>query len=272
MLGIKIFLIVAGGVFKKSSLFFEALRIFLEKFGIMVIAVDFPQKTKRGEKRDPRLGKVGIMGYVKEVLPVFNELYAEHPDAIFILGGHSMGAMIMQKFAEKLGNKIHGLILLSPVPSKEIALFSIWGLISFGFLLPSILLNRPVWRPRWATDLALFNKRSDETYREKVYSESVLEDGAAMGEIIIPWKKLHVDTSKIKCPVLVICGDEDRLIYPPKKVSKNISDSYAEGRYEIIPGASHDLFWGKPGITAMWAVHAGILWIHNRFLRREKSR
>jgi pimeloyl-ACP methyl ester carboxylesterase len=263
----QIILILAGGVFKKSSLFFRALTIFLESFGIIVVPVDFPQKSGRDEQLHPRLGKVGVRGYVKEVLKVFHKWHKEYPDAIFILGGHSMGALIVQKAAEKLRNKIHGLILMSPVPSKEIKLFSIWGLISFSSVLWSIIRKKPAWRPFWATNKALFNTGADEEYRRNAYGESVLEDGTALGDIIFPWRKISIDTRKIRVPVLIICGNEDRLIYPPEEIVKKMAHSYYRGRYEIVRGAAHDLFWGAPGQKAIRIIYEWIVWLANVYKR-----
>lgn len=54
------------------------------------------------------------------------------------------------------------------------------------------------------------------------------------------------DLSRIKCPTLVVCGQDD--ILKPVKFSKIIADRIADSEFVIVPGCGHACLLEKPAV------------------------
>jgi 3-oxoadipate enol-lactonase len=59
---------------------------------------------------------------------------------------------------------------------------------------------------------------------------------------------LREDLRAIRCPVQVISADEDR-IFPPEQ-GKALADSLRNARFDVVPGAGHNLIVEKPAQVA----------------------
>lgn len=145
------------------------------------------------------------------------------------LVGHSMGALVAQRAAA--GNPLAELaILLAPAPPFGNPYHgSIW--LRILKYLPSLALGRPF---RLTDDdaraLLLYPQREEaEPFRP--------ESGIAVRDMVLGqfvfWKRIRID-----CPVLVIGGEEDRMIRP--SVVRRIA-AYYDAEAEMLTGAGHML-------------------------------
>jgi pimeloyl-ACP methyl ester carboxylesterase len=59
---------------------------------------------------------------------------------------------------------------------------------------------------------------------------------------------LRQDLPQVRCPVQVISAEQD-VIFPPEE-GKILASSVQKGRFELVPGAGHNLVVEKPAPVA----------------------
>jgi pimeloyl-ACP methyl ester carboxylesterase len=133
-----------------------------------------------------------------------------------ILVGHSMGALLAQQLATRLQPK--ALVLISTAPSAKIFALS-WS--AFRTMWPVVRRWR-FWRqatllPAGAAAYGIGNTMSiEESNAEYLLLQP--DSGRVAFELSFPWadeeKAAAVDYAKLEMPVLLICGDKDRLTMP----------------------------------------------------------
>lgn len=67
-----------------------------------------------------------------------------------------------------------------------------------------------------------------------------------VGKILVAVQSIDLreELPKVRCPVLVISAEQDR-IFPPEE-GKILASSVRDGRFEMVPGAGHNLVVEKP--------------------------
>ncbi|HOF42493.1 MAG TPA: alpha/beta hydrolase [Candidatus Moranbacteria bacterium] len=252
-------IIALPGIYKQAMYYFGGFIHRMNSLGYKtVVAFEYPHKSRYiDEKPDPQLGKIGIEDNVNALCRFMDKLRAGQPEAKFILIGHSMGSMVAQMTAAKLGDKVHGMILLCPVPSREIGLFSWDGLVSFAELLKyGDFWNKPVKRSYWATKRVLYNENMSEGEKWIAYCKSVWESGRIILQVTLA--RPRIDESLIKIPTLVIGGGKDKLIKP--HVAESVAKKYG-AEISIIPEAAHDILFDETEDAVVETVHD---WIQKR--------
>ena len=181
------------------------------------------------------LGKLSFQDYIKSL-----EEFMATLDQPPILVGHSMGGLLAQLIAAKFQCK--KLILISSAPPAG---FNTWHwsvMRTFGHN----LFKFPLWRS--TTNLLLKNIRygiansqSADIHRE-ISQNSTFESGMASWQLSMwflyrrPPTKVEYD--KIKCPILIIGGTEDKIT--PLKIQLKLAQKYADrATLEVITGACH---------------------------------
>jgi non-heme chloroperoxidase len=245
-----IVLVPVSGVFKQSGTYFYDAINFWSSLGYSCFPFRFPRKDSFFfDEPDPKLGKVSLEDYAEELYCHIALISKSRPGAKIIPVGHSMGAMIIQMTAQHLGKKINGMVLLCPVPSREIKLFSLSGLLTFIELLKyGDFRNKPVKRSFRATEFGLFNKNMPDDEKKKAYEESLWESGKVMYQVTR--KRPYIDHAKINIPTYVIGGYADKLI--SREVIKDTRDKY-HGTSDMFD-ASHDILYGPIGIIVMQSI------------------
>jgi pimeloyl-ACP methyl ester carboxylesterase len=144
---------------------------------------------------------VTINDYVADTLRVIEAL-----DETPVVIGHSLGGLIAQKIAE-LG-KCSAAVLVAPAPSGMLTaqLAAIPALLP---MVPNILRGRPLL-PNCATCEAIVLNRIPQPERARIHGALVHESGKVYREMI--FGTFRVDGQKVRCPVLVIGGSDDRII------------------------------------------------------------
>ncbi|MBI2719701.1 MAG: alpha/beta hydrolase [Rhizobiales bacterium] len=144
-----------------------------------------------------------INDYVADTLKVIDTL-----DEAPVLVGHSLGGLIAQKLAER--GKCRAAILLAPAPAGMLTAQPV-ALPSYLPMLPSIMAGRPFLPPPGTCSRIVLN-RVPKDYHAAIHGGLVHESGKVYREMM--FGAVKVDPAKVKCPMLVIGGEDDRIVSP----------------------------------------------------------
>jgi pimeloyl-ACP methyl ester carboxylesterase len=204
---------------------FERMMECLSAKGHRCIALDL-----RGHGDSPlsgKLGQVSMYDYADDVERVARAI----GDPVIV--GHSMGGLLAQMVAARGIGK--GLVLLSPAPPRGIPVLSLNLAMHQAKYMPAILTKRTVVPGR--SDLrALVLNRVPEAEQNIVLDMLVPDSGRAALQMSV--LGVPVDRKRVKSPVLVIAGDEDRFI--PFSRAVRVSERYG-APLRKAPGRGHML-------------------------------
>lgn len=173
-------------------------------------------------------------------------LLEQHPGRL-VLCGASMGGMVAMEAARQAPGRVAGLALLGTVASPETD--DMRKLREAAIELFSQGRAAEVIEPNVALAFHPDNAR-DQTLAA-AYVEFVMAAGADQlirqnrAVIARPDARLHL--AKLRCPVLVMCGEADQLT-PPEK-SREIAGLCANARLVLVPGAGHMLTMEQPEVV-----------------------
>ena len=175
---------------------------------------------------------LSVADYVVDTLKVIDTL-SEEP----VLVGHSLGGLIAQKIAEM--GRCRAAILLAPAPAAMLTAQAV-ALPSYLPMFPSILAGRPFLPPAGSCSRIVLNQVPKE-YHASIHGSLVHESGKVYREMI--FGAVKVDPAKVKCPVLVMGAEEDRIVSPA--LVKWTANRYG-AELRMYPNHAH-LFIGEPG-------------------------
>ncbi len=192
---------------------FDLIAADMARNGYTVDAADYrPAATLRAGS----LQNVGLADYVAAL----EEIAAALPEKPILIG-HSLGGLLAQLLAVKIQPR--AIILLATAPSHGSVMLptfsslkSVWGtLTSWGYWKDATVLSR--------TDAlyGVYNTTSAEEAAQGI-AQLQPDSGRVLAQIAFATfdgsKAAVVDYTKIICPVLVMCGDEDRMT--PNDISR----------------------------------------------------
>lgn len=170
-------------------------------------------------------------------------LLAEHPGEL-VLCGASMGGIVAMQVAQQAPERIRGLALLGtsarPETEEMRALREVAvTLFADGRADEVLRANVPLaFHPRHASDRLLVQR----------YLDFVLEAGAqqliGQNRAIMARPDARRDLARVRCPVLVVCGDTDQLT--PPECSREIAELLPQARLETIVQCGHMLTMEQP--------------------------
>jgi len=170
---------------------------------------------------DAKLGATSLLDYAKDLEQEIMQL-----DTRPIVMGHSMGGLLAQILGSR--DLAKALVLLTPAPPYGIISIRPTVIKSFW----SILKKWGFWETahRQTFDEAVYSllHLMPADQQKIIFDKFVYESGRAATEIgfwfLDSRKASYVDAAKIKCPVLVISGSEDRIT--PVVVTEEIAKKY----------------------------------------------
>lgn len=205
-----------------GSWYWEQYKKFFESKGYICITPVLRYHDIDPKSEPPQeLGKTSLLDYAEDLEKEIKKLPAKP-----ILMGHSMGGLLSQILAER--GLAKAMVLLTTASPEGILALRLSVIKSFF----SCMVRWGFWR-----------KPMRQTFKEAVYSmmhllpveeqkrfyeRFVYESGRAAFEIGF-WffdkkKAARIDEKKVKCPVLVIAGKEDRIT--PAPVVKRVAKKY----------------------------------------------
>lgn len=191
---------------------------------------------------DPRLGSTGLLDYAADL-----EREIKKMDEPPVLVGHSMGGLL----AQILGGRglARALVLLTPAAPAGILSVNLSVLRSFSGLLNPKNFSRGSFRVSFSGAVHAMLHRLSREEQEYVYSQLVYESVRVALEIglwfLDPGRASRVDARRVKCPVLVVAGKEDRIT--PASVVKRVAEKYKPlATYREFANHTHWVL-GEPG-------------------------
>lgn len=191
---------------------------------------------------DSMLGTTSLLDYVDDL-----EQEILQPGIKPILMGHSMGGLLAQILGSR--DLAKALVLLTPAAPSGIlsirptVIKSFWSIFSkWGFWETA---NHQNFNEAVYSLLHLMPTDQQKT----IFDKFVYESGKAATEMGLSFLDTHktssVDAAKVKCPVLVIAGSEDRIT--PASVVEKIAKKYEPlSTYKCFENHAHWVI-GEPG-------------------------
>lgn len=224
-------LLFVPGLFAAGWMFERWLDYFAER-GRAAFAVDLRGHGASDPVAAGDRGAVGLGDYIDDALRAARRL------GRVVVVGHSMGGLIAQKLAES--GVVDAAVLVSPAPPRGIVLLSLRLVARQSRYLPALLRSHEV-RVRRADADAIILNRIPEAERAALFARFGPDSGRAGREIMLG--AVTVDPRRVRCPVFVLAGDEDRFV--PLRVARRVAAKYA-APLRVMPGRGH-LMMREPG-------------------------
>jgi len=222
--------------------YWEPFKAYFEKLGYRCLAPYLRHHDiAPGKPPPPELGETSLLDYAKDLE---QEIKALNEKPIII--GHSMGGLLAQILASR--NLAKAAVLITPAaPSGIVALT--WSVFK-GF--SEVLFRWNFWKKphRLSYEKAVYAtmEKLPEDERRYIYDRCVWESGRVTAEIGF-WfcgvKGAQVDETKVKCPVLVISGAEDKIT--PARVVRKVANKYAPNFHYMEMGGHAHWIIREPG-------------------------
>ncbi|MDQ0223073.1 alpha/beta fold hydrolase [Streptococcus moroccensis] len=216
---------------------------FADKITAMGLTVHTPSLRYHDltyEEVEAKVGAVSLTDYADDLVALVDGL-PEKP----ILLGHSLGCLLAQMVAER--TEVAGMILMGPAPTADI--FALYPTMVRCFI--RHFLRWGFWKkPMPPYKVEFFNycmNVQDPELKEDIFKDLVPESGKVYTQMAFPFadktRASYVDFSKIKGPVLVITGSEDKMTVSP--IARKTARNYPGSLLVSITGADHMYETGK---------------------------
>jgi non-heme chloroperoxidase len=216
------------GYFADATIWSEWLPFFADR-GFPAFAIHLRGRAASG--RETKLGSVSLDDFTDDAREAVRFIASEHgmPAAV----GHSMGGLIVQRLAAEQAIAAAGLI--APAPPRGISVLTPRVAIKQLKYMPAVLTSRTVTPD--ASDLReLVLNRLAPAKQDEVLAQLVPDSGRAGREMSVTG--VAVDATRVRCPVLVLTGDDDRFI--PRRIALRVARRY-DAPLETFPGRGHML-------------------------------
>ena len=191
--------------------YFEKYQHFLAARGYPSYAINLRGRAESRPVED--LGRVALHEFVTDGLEAARALGRP------IVIGHSMGGLIAQRLAEE--DATHVTVLLAPAPPRGISVATPRLVLRQLRHLPALLRSRPLAPGRGETSAIVLNRVPPEE-RPVLYARFIADSGRAARDISLG--TLGVDATRIRRPMLVVSGADDRFIAP--RIARRIAAKY----------------------------------------------
>lgn len=210
--------------------------------GWQTLAPDLPHHDADSRSRpSDRLGRVSLAAYRADLETRIRAL----PEPPLIVG-HSMGGLLAQQLAAR--GLARALILLAPSPPWGIFPATVGEMHNATGLLRAGAFWHKALHPDFETAAANSLDRLTPEQQRAAFARLGPESGRALFEILYWMFDLHhtsaVDHRKVRCPVLIAVGSDDKVVSP--ETARSIRHRYRRvAELRVIPGMSHFIF-GEP--------------------------
>lgn len=229
------------GFFADATVWEAWLPFFAER-GIPAYAVHL--RGRGGSRPATDLARASVDEFVDDACEVAQSLGA--PAVV----GHSMGGLIAQRLAER--GAVRAAALIAPAPPRGISVLSPRLIAKQLKYLPAILGSKLV-RPSRPDLRELVLNRVPPHAQDSLLDRFIPDSGRAAREMSITG--IPVDAANVRCPLLVIAGDDDRFV--PNAVAARVAARY-RAPFQTMVGHGHMLVV-EPGWEA--AADAVARWL-----------
>ena len=216
-----------------------------------VLAVDLPGSGASDSA--PRTG--GLEPYAVALAELVRRLDCGPVVAV----GHSLGGIVAQRLAARLGSQCVGLVLVAPA-GPQLSRVRL-DAVSLGLSLIRLVVTTPhlldsLWKRPWIRDAVISNLAGPDGAVSEEYAHLLADGygssgfwgglGASRRETQGP--DLRTLWSRLSMPTLVLWGDDDKLL--PPAVGRRLALEIPGAAYANGPGSGTDRWWsGRPRST-----------------------
>ena len=184
-----------------------------------------------GSGRSAVKGRISIATLSKDIVTIMNKCNVKSAHLI----GHSMGTIICQHLAAKTSTRVKSLVLMGPLPEPpQPARSAIRDRAKIARSKGMEPIADTLVQAALSTDSRVHNPPVAAFVREILMRQNP-EGYARTCEALAAAKS--ADLSKIKCPTLLITGDEDG-VAPPKAVQK-LNKEIKNSNMLVLHGCGH---------------------------------
>jgi pimeloyl-ACP methyl ester carboxylesterase len=181
---------------------FEHLQPFFAEHKYESLALDY--RGHHGSRAVRALGRVAVSDYVQDALIAAD--FLGQP----IVAGQSMGGLIGLKLAE--AGAVSAAVALCSLPPRGVLWRGSRALLTTSLrMLPAVVRGDEVLASRSDLDALIFNRMAAPD-RARMYERQVPESSWAGFQIAVG--AIAVDASAVRCPVLSVSAEHDRLVAP----------------------------------------------------------
>jgi pimeloyl-ACP methyl ester carboxylesterase len=189
--------------------------------------------------------------------PILPQLDAFAKDALAYAGGrprepvmvvgNSLGGCVALRLAERVGDRLAGVVAAAPAGfqmSRIVALVErdplLRSLLTLPAPVPAAVLRAAVGR--LYRTIALSSPRAVDSALVSAFTQHHRTREAVAGYLdtahrLVPELRAPYDLARIGCPVLVVWGDRDRLLFHAG--AQAIIEAVPDARLELLPGIGH---------------------------------
>jgi pimeloyl-ACP methyl ester carboxylesterase len=193
--------------------------------GVSRYAVDLP-----GHGRSDGPGRASIEAYVEVVLQLLETLDLSHVTLV----GHSMGGAIGQYLALNHPSRLERLVLVGSGARLRVLPSLLEGLLQD---FPASVEEMLAWAYAGGSPADLVRLGQEEWLEN---DPQVVHDDFAACDAFDVMERL----GEVRCPTLVLCGEEDRLT--PLKYAHYLGDHVPGATLTVIPSAGHMVMLEQP--------------------------
>lgn len=188
----------------------------------------------------------GLSGGIRVHVARFEEyladvqLHCRHfslaPERTAIMG-HSLGGLIVARLLESDGKMVTAACLLSPYLGLQVEVHP-WTLF-VGRILACVW---PWYRFR--TRVRAVDLSPDQQYLDLRRQDQLIQRSVTAGWFFVVQRALrevHVDAPRVTTPLLVVQGDQDRIVTPQATIDWFHKISSADRQLVVLPGHLHEL-------------------------------
>ncbi|MBM3517232.1 MAG: alpha/beta fold hydrolase [Alphaproteobacteria bacterium] len=204
---------------------------FTAQVGVLARTFTVIRPDLEGSGRSPLTGKLTVEGFAKDILALMK---ARHIAAAHLVG-HSMGSIVCQLIAARSPAKVKSMVLLGPIaeppdPARQAMrdrakLARSEGMVSIADTLLQVAISAATRAHRPAV----------AAFVREILMRQPAEGYAATCEALAAARAAPL--ASIKCPTLLITGDEDG-VAPPAAVQK-IGQAIKGSRVQILAECGH---------------------------------
>jgi len=198
------------GYFVDATIWNNWLSFFAAR-GVSAFAVHL--RGRAGSRPNVDLGRASIEDFVEDAAAV-----AKHVGATTVVG-HSMGALVAQKLAER--GEVKAAVLIAPAPPKGISVLSPRVALRHIRYLPAIFRSKLVY-PRREDLRAIVMNRVPVHEQDAMLDRMIPDSGRAARDMSVTG--VPVDASRVRCPLLVVAAEDDRFI--PRRIAERVARRY----------------------------------------------
>ncbi|XMB67277.1 alpha/beta hydrolase [Mycoplasmatota bacterium zrk1] len=229
-----------NGVMASTNSWINQYPIF-EKLGYKVLLHDFKGQLKS----DKPIGPYTFKDHAKEAKVLMDHLKIKKVHII----GTSYGGEVAMRFAIEYPEVTKSISIIDSVSELD----SVLEYFVSGW--KTLAMERDVEKFYWGMLPTIYDSSfiedNIETLKERVEKLKRVPGEYFVGQgylydTFINDVYMTDELSKIKCPALVVCGEND--ILKPVKFSKIIADNISDSEYVIIPDCGHVTIFEKPEV------------------------